>query len=164
MYRTRFAAIRARGLRLQGVLPAFLRELAAQAGDDTRLAPFVELLARGNCPEGAARFVASVPGTHSRQKAARLRLGRACRAAGSCTFGQRHCQRCDSHPFRRVVESAERLIWHWCTPFEGSPDRIRLVWIDRNHPWARTGKWLLPEVTLRTLTELDATLLETLRP
>src|SRR5262249_7131383 len=45
-----------------GLLPDFLRELAASAGDQNRLEPFVELLARGDCP-GGVTFVASVPGT-----------------------------------------------------------------------------------------------------
>src|SRR5262249_43623277 len=50
----------------------------------------------------------------------------------------------------------------WCARFEGSPDRLELVWIDKNHPSApeRGGKWLLPEGTLKTLTEVDATLLK----
>jgi len=34
-----------------GVLPHFLRELATSAGDSGRLTPFVELLARVECPE-----------------------------------------------------------------------------------------------------------------
>jgi hypothetical protein len=35
-----------------GILPGFLGALAVSAGDLQRLAPFVELLARGECPEG----------------------------------------------------------------------------------------------------------------
>jgi hypothetical protein len=59
-----------------GILPAFLRELAASAGDDSRLAPFLELLARADCPEGVT-FVASVPGTQSRQVLRRTPWGAA---------------------------------------------------------------------------------------
>jgi hypothetical protein len=143
-------------LRRWGVLPEFLRELAAQAGDGHRLDTFVRLLARADCPEGVS-FVASVPGTHARQVLRRTPWG----AAGLQEI----------MPTRRGTVSVAILCpfvgsWkvdglrRWCAWFEGSPDRLALVWIDKNHPWARGGKWLLPEATLETLTDLDVTLLK----
>ncbi|MGB8293842.1 MAG: hypothetical protein WCG85_00285 [Polyangia bacterium] len=142
-------------LRSWGVLPDFLRELAASAGDEDRLESFVELLARAPCPEGAS-FLASVPGTHSRQVLRRTPWG----AAGL---------RAATPPGRgKVVASILSPyigLWNgealrrWCAMFEGSPDRTELVWIDRHHPWARARRWLLPEATLASLTGADATLL-----
>ncbi|HUY33649.1 MAG TPA: hypothetical protein VMV69_12940 [Pirellulales bacterium] len=139
-----------------GVLPHFLRELAKSAGDDGRIEPFVKILARGKCPEGVT-FVASVPGTHSPQVLRRTPWG----AAGLRNIA----------PSGRGAVSVSILspfIGSWCTPalnqwcdmFDGSPDRLDLVWIDKNHPWASHGRWLLPEATLKTLTELRATLLQ----
>lgn len=49
-----------------GVLPYFVQELGASAGDDAGFRSFIDLLARADCPEIIA-FVASVPGTHSQQ-------------------------------------------------------------------------------------------------
>jgi hypothetical protein len=139
-----------------GILPDFVRELAVSAGEAGHLDPFLDLLARADCPTGVS-FVASVPGMHSRQTLRRTPWG----AAG----------------LREIVPSGRGTVsvgvlapfvgsWsaddlkRWCATFESSPDRISLVWIDQNHPWARTAKWVLPEITLETLTKLDATLLQ----
>jgi hypothetical protein len=139
-----------------GVLPEFLQELAAQAGDETRLATFVELLARADCPQGVS-FVASVPGTHSRQTLRRTPWG----AAGLQEIspsGRGTTSVAILCPF--VGSWTADALRQWCERFEGAPDRLALVWIDKNHPWARAGKWILPQATLKTLTKLDATLLK----
>ena len=47
----------------------------------------------------------------------------------------------------------------WCARFGGSPNHLKLVWIDKNHLWARAGRWLLPKATLKTLTQAHAILL-----
>jgi hypothetical protein len=136
-----------------GVLPAFLRELAASAGDKKRLDEFVTLLSRADCPEGIT-FVASVPGTHSPKTLRQTPWG----AAGLkeiAPFGRGKVHVSILAPF--VGSWNARDIRHWCSRFGGTPDRIRMVWIDKNHPG--TAKWLLPEATLKTLTELDATIL-----
>ena len=134
-----------------GVLPDFVRELAAQAGEDDSLEPFVEILGRAECPPHV-KFVASVPGTHARGKpwgAAGLGAitppgwGTA-RVAVLCPF---------------VGSWGADALGRWCDRFEGSPDRLSLVWIDREHPWARDEKWRLPEATLKTLDEAGADLL-----
>lgn len=143
-------------LKRWGVLPDFLRELAASAGEDGRLAPFVALLARGDCPEGVT-FVASAPGTYSRHVLRRTPWGAA---------GLRKITPSGRGTVRVAVLSPFVGSWstddlsRWCARFQGSPDRLAMVWIDKNHPWARAGKWLLPDATLRTLTEVGATLIK----
>jgi hypothetical protein len=137
-----------------GVLPQFLRELAASTAEDSRLDPFVELLARGDCPDGV-RFFASVPGTHSRQDLRNMPWG----APGLREIippGRGVVSVAISCPFVGAW-TADALRW-WCARFESSPDRLELVWIDKDHPWARS--WLLPQATLTALAELDATLLK----
>ncbi len=142
-----------------GVLPQFLRELATSAGDSERLAPFVELLARAECPERVT-FVASVPGTHSRQVLRRTPWGVA---------GLRDIAHFGRGPLRVSILCPFVWSWEaegltrWCDRFGGSTDRLELVWIDKNHPWARDRRWVMPEVTLKRLTEVNGTLLQ-LRP
>lgn len=139
-----------------GVLPDFLRELAASAGDDARLTPFVELLARADRPAGVS-FVASVPGTHSRQVLRSTPWG----AAGLreiAPSGRGTVSVAILSPY--VGSWSADALSRWCAPFAGSAERLALVWIDKNHLWARAGRWLLPEATLKTLTELDATVLK----
>jgi len=137
-----------------GMLPEFLRELAVSAGEDWRLAPFVELLARGDCPDGVV-FVASVPGTHSRQVLRRTPWG-AASLREIMPSGRGKVSVDILSPF--VGSWSADALCLWCAPFEGSPDRLALVWIDKNHPWARS-KWLMPVGTLKTLTGAGASLL-----
>jgi hypothetical protein len=134
------------------VLPAFLRGLASHAGDDERLGPFVELLARADCPEGVT-FVASIPGTHSPQDLHRTPWG----AAGLQQItppGQGRVRAEILTPFVGTWEAD--ALNRWCARFEGSPDRLALVWIDKVHPWAKN--WILPEATLKTLIGAGANL------
>lgn len=145
-------------LRRWGVLPEFLRELAAQAGDDARVEPFVRLLARADCPEGVW-FIASVPGTHSRQVLRRTPWS----AAGLRPImpsGRGTVSAAVLCPF--VGSWGADALQQWCAHFDGSPARLSLVWIDKHHPWApdRRRKWTLPQGTLETLTEVGATLLK----
>ncbi|MFI5455026.1 MAG: hypothetical protein ACHRXM_06200 [Isosphaerales bacterium] len=139
-----------------GVLPHFLRELATSAGKSGRLDPFVELLARGDCPEGVT-FVASVPGTHSRQVLRRTPWGTS-GLRKIAHFGRGTVRVSILCPFIGSWDTDS--LTRWCGTFEGSTNRLELVWIDKNHPWARAERWLLPKATLNTLTELDATLLK----
>jgi hypothetical protein len=143
-------------LRSWGVLPEFLRELAASAGEDEHLAPFTELLARGDCPAGVS-FVASVPGMHSRQILRRTPWG----AAGLRNLlpsGRGAVRVAMLVPF--VGSWGAEALRCWCAAFEGSPDRMTMIWIDQNHPWAQAAKWVLPKATLQTLAKLDATLVK----
>ena len=130
-----------------GILPAFLRELAASSGDDGHFGHFIELLARGDCPNGVS-FVASVPGTHSRQELRRTPWG----AAGlrkMAPAGRGPVSVAVLAPF--VGSWDDDALDRWCAAFEGSPDHLTLVWIEQSHLWARARKWLLPESTLTAL-------------
>jgi hypothetical protein len=138
-----------------GVVPEFLQELAVSAGDETRLKPFVELLARADCPEDVT-FVASVPGTHSRQVLRRTPWG----SAGLREItpsGRGAVSVAILSPF--VGSWTADALGRWCAQFDGSPNRLELVWIDRHHPWAREGRWLLPKASLKTLAGAGANLL-----
>lgn len=142
-------------LRKWGVLPDFLRELGASASDASCLEPFVDLLARAMCPDGVS-FVASVPGTHSRQVLRRTPWG----VAGLRRVTPPGRGRVTASILSPYIGSwNDHELRQWCATFEGSPDRIELVWIDEHHPWARAKRWLLPKATLAVLTDSDATLL-----
>jgi tyrosyl-DNA phosphodiesterase len=142
-----------------GVLPHFLRELATSAGDSGRLTPFVELLARGECPERVT-FVASVPGTHSHQVLRRTPWS----VAGLrkiADFGRDPLRVSILCPFVGSWEAD--ALTRWCDRIGSSTDRLELVWIDKNHPWAREGRWIMPKATLKRLTKVNSTLLQLYR-
>ncbi len=138
-----------------GILPDFLEALAESTGEKTRLDSFISLLRRAECPTGA-EFVASVPGTHSRH------------ALRSAPWGAAGLARV-TPPGRGAVSAsilspyigawARSDIGRWCKLFDGSVERLRLVWIDKNHPWARGAKWILPATALKTLEASGARLL-----
>lgn len=134
-------------VRLQGwgILPAFLRKLAESAGDDERLEPFVQLLARAECPEGV-RFIASVPGTYSLRELKGTPWG----AAGLGEIappGRGTVSISILSPF--VGSWAPDALDRWCSWFGGLGKSLKLVWIDKRHPWA--GRWILPKSTLTVL-------------
>jgi hypothetical protein len=134
-------------------LPDFLGELAKSAGEENRLAHFAELLARAQCPDGIV-FVASVPGTHPRQVLRRTPWG----AAGIGRIAPPGKGRVGVSILSPYVGSWNADGLHrWCRAFEGSPERLDLIWIDKDHPWRRT--WILPNSTLQILIEADASLL-----
>jgi hypothetical protein len=140
-------------LRGWGILPDFLRKLAESAGDDGRLTPFVELLARADCPEGV-KFVASVPGTYSRRELRSMPWG----AAGLAEIvppGRGAVSISILSPF--VGSWAPDALSRWFDRFEGLGTSLKLVWIDQNHPWAR--RWVLPKTSLGVLTGAGARLL-----
>jgi Tyrosyl-DNA phosphodiesterase len=142
-------------VRLQGwgVLPTFLRKLAESAGDDERLEPFVQLLARAECPEGVT-FVASVPGTYSRRELKGTPWG----AAGLGEIappGRGTVSISILSPF--VGSWAPDALDRWCAWFGGLSKSLKLVWIDKRHPWA--GRWILPKSTLAVLLGAGAKLI-----
>ncbi|MEI6172025.1 MAG: hypothetical protein WCQ45_06085, partial [bacterium] len=137
-----------------GVLPDFLHELAVSTGNAARLTPFVDLLARAACPEGVS-FVASVPGAHDRQLLRRTPWG----AAGLrkvMPSGRGAVNVSILSPF--IGSWSTSGLSRWCARFDGSPDRLNLIWIDKDHPWARAGRWLLPKATLKNLIREGAAL------
>lgn len=128
----------------------YARKLATSCGDDTHVERFINLLARADCPQGIT-FVASVPGKHSK----RAQWG----AAGLRNIipAGRGAVRASVHsPF--VGAWSEAALHQWCAHFEGMPDQVSLVWIDKDHPWAK--HWLLPEPTLNNLIAVRSTLLQ----
>ncbi len=138
-----------------GVLPAFLKELAASAGDGERFAAFEDLLARADCPDGVS-FVASVPGTHSRQVLRRTPWGSAgLRAIAPRGKGTVHASILSPYIGSWTTDRLRR----WCASFDGAPERMALVWIDKQHPWARRRRWLLPKTSLTALLEAKGKIL-----
>ncbi|OSI20477.1 hypothetical protein [Bradyrhizobium canariense] len=137
-----------------GILPSFLRELAVSAGDVQNLVPFLELLARGECPPSVT-FVASVPGLHSRAVLRRTAWGAAGLAkiapAGNGTAGA-------SITAPYVGSWDAEMLRRWCGNFGGTTERLELVWIEKSHPWQRC--WLLPQNTLRSLLDAGASILK----
>lgn len=142
-------------LRTWGLLPAFLQELAASAGAAIHINPFLDLLARAECPSGVS-FLASVPGTHSRKVLRRTPWG----AAGLKLIAPPGRGRVTASILTPYVGSwtAEGLR-AWSEYFDGSPDRLELVWIDKSHPWARAKLWLLPKGALAALVKATAHIL-----
>lgn len=136
-----------------GILPIFLRELAASAGDVQNLIPFVELLARGECPEGVT-FVASAPGVHSRSVLRRTPWG-AAGLAKIAPAGKGAASVSIMTPY--VGFWAQETLGQWCGNFGGAAERLQLVWIEKSHPWQRC--WLLPKNTLRCFLEAGVSIL-----
>lgn len=137
-----------------GILPSFLGELAASAGDPQSLVPFIELLARGECPEGIS-FVASVPGVHARRTLRRTPWG----AAGLAEIAPAGSGAASVSILAPYVGSWNlETIRRWCSNFGGAPQRLKLVWIDKDHPWQRN--WLLPKDTLCFLLKAGASLVK----
>lgn len=137
-----------------GILPSFMRELAASAGDDAHLENFVKLLARAECPQGTS-FVASVPGKHTPQVLRRTPWG----AAGLREImpaGRGTASVSVLSPF--IGAWSKDALHQWCARFGGSPERVSLAWIDKNHPWA--DKWLLPTASRDSLVDVGSTLLQ----
>lgn len=137
-----------------GILPSFMRELAASAGDDAHLENFVKLLARAECPQGVT-FVASVPGKHTPQVLRRTPWG----AAGLREIipaGRGTASVSVLSPF--IGAWSKDALHQWCARFGGSPDRVSLAWIDKNHPWA--DKWLLPTASRGSLVDAGSTLMQ----
>lgn len=141
-------------LTLWGVLPHFIRALASSSGDPSGLNRYLDLLARAECPENAT-FVASAPGTHSARELRLIPWG----AAGLREItppGRGGVKASILSPY--IGSWNPDALTRWCEHFGGTPSQLNLVWIDNDHPWARTGTWLLPEATLKALNASKATL------
>jgi hypothetical protein len=139
-----------------GILPQFLEKLAASAGEPERLDPFIDLLARADCPKDIV-LLASAPGTYSRENLRRTPWG----AAGLAKIrpsGRGVVKVSILSPY--IGSWSTNAVKTWCAKFEGLSNRIELVWIDKDHPWARASRWILPKTTLKTLTEAGAAILQ----
>ena len=129
-----------------GILPAFLQELGTSCNEQACFTPFIELLARAECPANT-HFVASVPGSHSREAIKRAPWG-AAGLAGVVPSGRGGVVVSVLTPYVGTWNKVE--LEQWCETFGGKPADIELVWIDKDHPWARQC-WVLPKKTLRAL-------------
>lgn len=138
-----------------GILPEFLRELLRSASDDAALDPFLELLARADCP-GGVTFVASVPGAHS-EMVLRSKPWGAAGLTAAAPPGKGIVKAAVLSPY--VGSWKGQDLQRWCARFEGSPAALSLVWIGEEHPWARAKRWLLPRSTLRALLESRSSVL-----
>ncbi len=139
-----------------GVLPAFLEQLATHSGEAGRLNRFVELLDRADAPEDVS-FIASIPGRHSRETLRRTPWG----SAGLREIfppGRGGVSVSILAPFLGDWSRRDTELSAWCGNFDGRPDGLKLIWIEKNHPWA--DKWQMPETTLEALVNQRATLIK----
>jgi hypothetical protein len=137
-----------------GILPHFVEALFRSAGESTHFERYRDLLARAVCPGGIS-FVASVPGSHSKQSLRKLAWG----AAGLGTvapLGRGPVRAEVLCPF--VGSWTESSLDRWCAKFGGSPRHLSLIWIDKEHPWARERHWLLPVPAYRSLKQAGSSL------
>ena len=132
-----------------GILPAFLRELGTSCNEEAALTPFVDMLARAECPPHTD-FIASVPGRHTRNVLKRT-PGRRRALAGIALPGKGRIVASVLAPYVGTWDVAG--LTQWCSSFGGEPSNLELVWIDADHPWARGNYWVLPKKTLRALAE-----------
>jgi hypothetical protein len=132
------------------ILPEFLRALAVSAGDDTHIKKFISLLARADCPPGIG-FVASVPGKHPQTA-----LWGAGGLRNIMPAGRGAVKAWVLVPF--VGAWTKESLQQWCSQFDGKPNGLSLVWIDKNHAWV--PHWLLPTTTLKHLATAGCTLLQ----
>lgn len=127
------------------VLPDFLRALAHSCGHPKRFDAFIALLSRAECPAGVT-FVASVPGDHSKGTLSRTPWG-AADLTKIAPAGRGAVSVSVLAPY--VGAWSTDSLKAWCLKFEGTPSKLELLWLDRDHPWA--DYWLLPATTLRSL-------------
>lgn len=138
-----------------GVLPAFLRELAKSAGDENQIDSFIKLLARADCPKDAT-FVASIPGTHS-QTLRQTAWG----IAGLREIAPPGRGRVSVSVLSPFVGSwCEKSLQAWCDAFDGTPNKVNLLWVSKAHSWAEN--WVLPQCALQTFKTQGSTLIQLL--
>lgn len=138
-----------------GLLPEFLREMAKSSGDEVSLDRYIELLGRAECPD--VTFLASVPGSYTTQQLRKTPWG----SAGLkliAPAGTGSVKASVLAPFVGIWKSDE--LGSWCEEFGGRPNQLSLIWIDRDHPWARSNRWILPSASLRALESSKATILK----
>ncbi|MDP2345578.1 MAG: hypothetical protein Q8O67_31835 [Deltaproteobacteria bacterium] len=132
-----------------GPLPAFLSKLANRSADGANeaVARWQAILGRCEAPDGVT-FIASVPGEHRGVSWGAPALGAALRlpAHGEVdvfvpTVGQ---------------WTVAQLKW-WAASVGTRPQRLRLVWVPRGHPWAK--HWTLPTNAVPELATAGASIL-----
>lgn len=144
-------------LRSWGILPSFLEALSDASAGDKHIPYFRELLRRCECPSGVT-FLASAPGTHTAAALRRTPWGSAALSQITPNGGATRIR--VTAPYIGTWSKEE--LRTWCEASGSRPNALELLWIDRNHPWARQGEsscWRLPAATLTSLNAIGATLL-----
>lgn len=135
-----------------GLLPEFLREMAKSSA--LSLDRYIDLLGRAECPD--VTFVASVPGSYTIQQLRKTPWGLA---------GLKRIAPPGTGSIKTTVLAPYVGIWGpkdlsgWCNAYGGRPNQLNLIWIDRDHPWARSSRWILPSASLQVLQSSYATFL-----
>ena len=148
-----------------GILPEFLRKLGTSAGADDIVSLFTDLLGRCEAPEDVD-FVASVPGQHGKLALKKAAWG----MAGLGDIAPPGAGRVKLRVMAPFIGTwSQKELEAWCDRVQSSPDRIELVWIDKQHPWAENGldgtqRWILPATTHQTFVDSDVALLRLEHP
>lgn len=137
-------------LRSWGALVPFLGELGAHAGSsgEAAVAPWRDLLGRCRAPKGVT-FVASVPGVHAG-------ADWGVRALGAALSLPNHGEVDILVP--TVGEWTGPQIEAWAKAVGTRPERIRLAWVAKEHPWERN--WSMSESSVTNLREAGPALLD----
>lgn len=109
-----------------GILPYVLKELGSSCNEQASFTPFIELLARAECP-AHTHFLASVPGIHSHKVLTKTPWG-AAGLAGVAPSGRGRIVASVLAPY--VGTWTAIRLEKWCSAFGGMPADIDLVWID----------------------------------
>lgn len=148
-----------------GILPEFLRKLGTSAGAEDIAILFTDLLGRCEAPEDVD-FVASVPGQHGKLALKKAAWGSA-GLGDIAPLGAGRVKLRVMAPF--IGTWSQNELEAWCDRVQSSPDKIELVWIDKQHPWAENGldgtqRWILPATTHQTFVGSDVALLRLEHP
>lgn len=144
-----------------GLLIPFLEQLGESCGKSCQqtIEYWLELLGRCECPQGV-RFIASVPGRHSRQTLNKPLSSWGVVGLKNCWSGSTKPRlsvmvptigRWDSKSFKSWAESAGVEI-----------NRLSVAWIEGNHPWA--AKWQIPTDSEQAITQSGAKWLKIPKP
>lgn len=142
-------------LRTWGSLVPFIEALGQSAGTsaEERTTLFLALLARAECPEGVS-FIPSIPSASGRQHSGAQLLGELLPDG----VGPLHVHVCVPY----VGTWTPRSFASWCKAVGASPQHLKLVWIDTEHPWAAGGfedaRWRLPRSSHASLVEAGVSL------
>ncbi len=141
-----------KNLKSWGILVPFLQNLTSSAGVSTEAMAW---LSRATCPTGF-QFLASIPGKHSPKMLKSTPWGQA---------ALKHLQPKGKGSVIATVMSPYVGSWRpdqltsWCASFQGRPNHTRLVWIEKNHPWASHKFWQMPSNSLDTFVRSGVELL-----
>ena len=135
------------------VLPKFLQELAAQAGEDGALETFVEILGAGRAP-ARCDVRRQRPGDVTADALSPYAMGRR-RPQGDHASGLGTVSVNILCPF--VGSWSADALGRWCKRVDGSPDRLGSDLDRQGSSVGCAEKWLLSEATSRALNEVVPT-------